>query len=157
MVRGGGEKLRRYLMCAAVIAVMLAIAPMVSAGPKGGWGKGLLSETLLFTAEEAYGYMYWNPYGSDFQYDFHGRCLEAGVVYYLICYEGDPGAEPAVFLELGWCPVCAKGGVHIKGVMSWPGLDDATVCLVPETYEGLGGSEPWSPDDYLMADDTVDL
>ena len=160
MVRGGGEKLRRYLISIAVIAGMLAIAPLASAGPNGGWGKGLLSETLLFyvgTAEEADGFMYWNPDGAEFKYDFHGYYLESGVVYYLICYEGEPDDEPAEFVELGWCPVCDYGGVHIKGVMPWPGLEDATVCLVPETYEGFGGSEPWSPEDYLMSDGTVDL
>lgn len=161
VVRGGGERLRRYLMCAAVIAVMLAIAPMVSAGKNGGWGKGLLSDTLLFyvgTAEEPGGYMYWSPDTSEFKYDFHGYYLESGVVYYLICYEGEPGEEPAGFTQLGWCPACIDyEGVHIKGVMDWPGLEDVTVCLVPESYEGVGGSDPWSPDDYQIADGTIDL
>ncbi len=142
----------------ALIAGVLSIAPAVSAGQNGGWGKGLLSETLLFYVDstgDPAGYMYWNPDGSEFQYDFHGYSLVAGTVYYLICYEGEPLDEPAEFVDLGWCPACVEGGVHIKGEMAWPGLEDATVCLVPESY--IDGSASWDSSKYQISEDAIDL
>lgn len=115
------------------------MAPLASAGQNGGWGKGknMLSETLLFdvdsggTGDES-GYMNWNPEAPEFKYDFHGNGLVADEVYYLKCYKG----EIAV-LELGWCTACVGedpecDGVHIKGVMPWPGLGDVTIQLVLE-------------------------
>jgi len=147
------------VIAVALVAGVLAVAPLVSAGQNGGWGKGLLSDTLLFSvdsAAEPAGYMYWSPDTPDFKYDFHGYYLDVGTVYYLICYEGEPLDEPTGgFVDLGWCPACSEGGVHIKGEIAWPGFEDATVCLVPESY--IYGSEPWSPSEYQMSDGTIDL
>lgn len=143
---------------------MLVCAPIVSAGgPNGGWGKGLLSETLLLyegSATVADGYLYWIPDSADFTYDFHGYYLDDGTVYYLICFEeaGDTGPEVFTVIDSRLVnPDCEWDGVHIKGVTDWPMMEDATVCLVPETWNGVGGSEPWTPDEYLMSSETVDL
>ena len=164
MVRGGGETLRKYLIPAGIIAAVLMCAPVVAAGgPNGGWGKGLLSETLLLyegSAEVADGFFYWSPDTADFIYDFHGYYLDQGTVYYLICFEEAGEDGPEVFLELGSANVCTNIemlGVHIKGVMDWPMLEDATVCLVPESWERVGGTEPWTPGEYLISSETVDL
>lgn len=156
--------MRRVLLMASVaIAMIMAIAPAVSAG--GGnsnskWGKGVLSETVLLFEEGAdvpTGYLYWSPSTPDFVYDFHGYELDTGTLYTLICFEGD--GEPASFVNLGSMYPCDLYlGVHIKGAVAWPGWDeDATVCLVPDSWEGLGGSDPWTPDEYLMPDTLIDI
>ncbi|MCJ2532887.1 MAG: hypothetical protein LN411_03060 [Candidatus Thermoplasmatota archaeon] len=157
--------MRKYLISAGIIAAVLVCAPIASAGgPNGGWGKGLLSETLLLyegSAEVADGYLYWIPDSADFTYDFHGYNLDDGTVYYLICFEGAGDEEPEVFTVIGSASVdmCLEdaSGVHIKGVMDWPMMDDATVCLVPGSWQELEGSDPWTPDDYLISSETVDL
>jgi len=146
------------VIAVALVAGVLAIAPLVSAGQNGGWGKGLLSNTLLFhvdSADEPAGYMYWSPDTPDFKYDFHGYYLDVGTVYYLICYAGEPLDEPDNPVDLGWCPACSEGGVHIKGEITWPELEDATICLVPESY--MDGSEDWNSSEYQISEDTIDL
>ena len=157
--------MRGFIPAAAVVA-LVALAPVVAAGggggPNGGWGKGLLSETLAFDCETTIstGYMYWIPEASDLIFDFHGYELEADVVYHLICFVGDEGSEPADFVELGakWtCVVEDCYGVHIKGEVPWPGLTDATVCLVPDSYWQFGGDAEWKPGTYLVSVETVDL
>lgn len=162
VVRGGGEKLKKYLISAGIIAAVLVCAPIAYAGgPNGGWGKGLLSETLMFyegSAEVADGYMYWNPDSADFIYDFHGYYLDDGTVYSLICYEQAGAEGPEEFSVIGSASVCINIemlGVHIKGVIDSPTLDGATFCLVPNSWEGLGGSDSWTPDEYLMSSETV--
>lgn len=147
--------MKKYLIASAVIVALLMLAPAVSAGGKGGWGKGSLSETLLFYVDDSdvpAGYMYWSPETADFIFDFHGYELDIGTYYYLIAYEGEPGDEPASFLLLGWKVACVEySGVHIKGAVPWPNLEDATLCLVPETYVGFGGTDGWVPDTYQLA------
>lgn len=158
--------MRKYLVCAGIIAAVLVCAPIASAGgPNGGWGKGLLSETLEFyegSAAVADGYMFWASDTVDFIYDFHGYYLDEGVVYYLICFEQAGDEEPEEFTVIGSASVCDDPlmlGVHIKGVMDWSVMDGATVCLVPDSWEGLelGGSDSWTPDEYLMSSETVNL
>lgn len=156
--------MRKSLITAGFAVGALMILPTAFAGgPNGGWGKGLLSSTLDFyvgSAEDPTGFMYWNPVTDDFIYDFHGYYLESGTVYYLICYEEADEEGPDDFLQLGSAAVCTDPvmlGVHIKGVIEWPSMDDVTVCLVPETWEGLDGDDPWAPDEYLMSQDTIDL
>lgn len=130
------------------------MVPAVLAGPNGGWGKGLLSETLLFYVDDsdvASGYMYWSPETADLQYDFHGYYLDVGTTYHLIAYEGSPEDEPGDFTPLGSAVACDYLGVHIKGTVEWPDLVDATVCLVPGTYEGFGGDDGWMPETYPVA------
>lgn len=129
------------------------MAPAVMAGPNGGWGKGLLSETLLFyvgEAEELSGYMYWNPETTDFIYDFHGYYLDEGTYYYLVAFEGSAESEPVDFVLLGSKAACEYVGVHIKGIMAWPDLTGATLCLVPETSSLFGGDE-WAPETYQVS------
>ncbi|UCE81160.1 MAG: hypothetical protein JSV94_01650 [Methanobacteriota archaeon] len=155
VVRGGGEKIKKCITVAVLTATMLAMAPLVSAGPNGGWGKGLLSETpLLFyvgDADDPAGYMYWyvNSETDELKYDFHGYYLEVGMVYYLIYYDGEPGEDPDdEFDSLGSKVACDYEGVHIKGVESWPEIDGKTICLVPESY--VTGSDPWTPSEYQI-------
>lgn len=147
--------MRKCLMASAVLVAAVMMAPVVSAGPGGGWGKGLLSETLEFCVGESNvpdGFMYWSPETGDFIYDFHGYYLDVGVVYYLIAFEGDPSVAPDDYVLLGAREACDLNGVHIKGIISpWPGLLAATVCLVPNSYEGFGGDEGWMPSTYQLA------
>ena len=153
MVRGGGESLKKCLVAFALLIATFVLLPAVSAGPNGGWGKGLLSETLLLYVDDSdvpSGYLYWSPKTADFQYDFHGYYLDVGTTYYLIAYEGLPGEEPVDYTELGSGVACEYLGVHIKDVVAWPHIDGATVCLVPDTYEGFGGDDDWMPDTYQV-------
>jgi len=137
-----------------MLVALVMLAPAVSAGPNGGWGKGLLSETLLFCVGDSdvpSGYMYWSPETADFVYDFHGYYLDAGTVYYLIAFEGDPAEAPGEYTLLGTGVACDLNGLHIKGVVAWPCLEAATVCLVPDTYSGFGGEDDWMPETYQVA------
>lgn len=146
--------MRMYVMALAAVVAVLMLAPAVSAGPNGGWGKGLLSETMLFyvgDSDTPSGYMYWNPETDDFKYDFHGYDLAAGAVYYLIAFEGQPDETPDDYVVLGQATACDYLGVHIKGIIAWPGLADATVCLVPDTYADFGGTDDWMSETYLVA------
>lgn len=154
VVRGGGESLKKYVIALVMLVAMFMLAPAVSAGPNGGWGKGLLSETLEFCVGDSNvpsGFMYWSPETADFMYDFHGYYLDASTCYYLIAYGGSPDDEPTEPLELGSMVVCEYLGVHIKGAIDWPDLTGATVCLVPDTYSGFGGEDDWMPDTYQVA------
>ena len=156
--------MRKYLISAGIIAAVLVCAPIASAGgPNGGWGKGLLSETLPFEsyATDAEGCMYWglSPDSDDVIYDFHGYYLDKDTIYYLICYEeADELIGPEEFHELGSASVCDDTvmlGVHIKGVMDSSTMIGATVCLVPDSW--AVGSGPWTPDEYLISSGTVDF
>jgi len=154
VVRGGGESLRKCLIALALLVSVLMMAPAVSAGPNGGWGKGLLSETLMFYVDDSdvvSGYMYWSPETALFQYDFHGYYLDAGTTYHLIAFEGDAEDGPGDYVSLGSVMACEYLGVHIKGAIAWPCFTEATVCLVPETYEGFGGTDDWMPETYEVA------
>lgn len=151
--------MRMYLLAAVMMASVVAIAPAVSAGGST-WGKGVLTETLEFSqgSGNAIGYLYWSPETTDFVYNFHGYYLEEDTLYTLICFEGDQ--EPQQFLSLGAKYPCTEinEGVHMKGIVPWPEWDEgATICLVPDTWEGLGGSEPWTPEDYLMPAELIEL
>jgi hypothetical protein len=159
VVRGGGEKLRRYAIAAGVIATVLICAPLVAAkGPGGGWGKGLLSLDVPFTYGGepgiAGGYMYWAPDMSEvFMYDFHGWDLDQNTVYYLIYFYTAVEEEPEVFEKLGSMNTadCEYGiGVHIKGFADPPDVTTGlNFCLVPDDWMDLGGT--WHHEDYLMA------
>lgn len=155
-VRGGGERIRTYLIVAALVVAMVAVAPAAAAG--GGnskWGKGLLSETLLFPgADQTSGIMFWSPETPEFVYDFHGYYLELGTYYTLICFEEE--GEPGAYLDLGSKYPCDDeyDGVHIKGLIPWPCYDnDAIICLVPDTWTGFGGTEPPT----LIAEQLIDI
>lgn len=132
----------------ALIVTMLALAVSVSAGPKGGWGKGLLSETVEFTAdgEGESGNMSYCPDAAEFQFNFHGLYFADDHYYSLICYEDDP-ADGVLLGSAGVCQYCEDGGVHIKDTWeSWPGIEAATIILVDE--ESVV---------YLTSTTTVDL
>ena len=153
---------RKCLIIVGTIAAALMFASSASAaGSNGVWGKGSLSETLLFdqvSSDVTEGYLYWNSDLSQFVYDFHGYYLETGVVYSLVCFEGTGDEEPSDFTELGSASVCEYLGVHIRGAIDWSLLEDAPmICLVPDTWTGLGGSDAWTPDEYLMAEGPIDL
>ena len=152
---GGGESIRKCLLVAAAIVVMVAVASSVSANAGNSkWGKGMLSESLFFSGESpTSGFMSWSPDTPEFVYDFHGYYLEEGAQYTLVCYEGD--GEPDDFIDLGSSYPCDEyDGVHIKGVIAWPDYEDmATICLVPDTWTGFGGTEPAT----LTADELIDL
>jgi len=159
----------RGFLPAAVVVALVAVAPVVAAGggggggPNGGWGGGLLSESLLFDCDEtalSTGFMKWSPDFANLVFDFHGYELEEDMIYHLICFEGDESTEPAEFTELGariTCVVLVCYGVHIKGEVPWPGLTDATVCLVPDSCELFGGGVEWNSDMYLVSVGTADL
>ena len=125
--------MRVCIAAVALVTMMLALSASVSASPKGTWGKGVLSETVEFTASDPAlsGYMYYCPDSVEFIFDFHGYGFTEDVKYSLICYEDDPAES----FELGSgriCKNCPTGdGIHIKDILtSWPGMSDATICLV---------------------------
>lgn len=147
--------MKKYLIASAALVSLLMLAPAVSAGgANGGWGKGLLSETMLFYVDDSVdpsGYMYWNPEAAEFVFDFHGYGVDAVVRYYLIAYEGTAAEEPVEFVVLDSRFSCEDGNVHIKDSVAWPYLAGAVVCLVPQTYVGFGGSDGWMPETYMVA------
>jgi hypothetical protein len=150
-VRGGGEKIRKYLLVAALVAAMVAVAPAVTAG--GGnskWGKGLLSETVLFLGDGASsGRLYWSPTTPAFVYDFHALYLEEDTLYTLVCFEED--AEPGTYLNLGSKYACEEdfAGVHIKGSIEWPCYDSyAAIYLVTDSW--FSGADPILTPDHLI-------
>jgi hypothetical protein len=159
VVRGGGEKLRRYAIAAGVIATVLICAPLVAAkGPGGGWGKGLLSSSVSFSyvgePTVAGGYMYWAPDMSEvFMYDFHGWDLDQNTVYYLIYFYTDVDEEPGVYEKLGSMNTadCENEiGVHIKGLADPPDVTEGlNFCLVPDAWMDFGGA--WDHENYLIA------
>lgn len=130
---------------------MVAVAPAVTAG--GGnskWGKGVLSETVLFPGDGvSSGIMYWSPTTPAFVYDFHAYYLEEGTLYTLVCFEED--AEPGTYLNLGSKYACEEevAGVHIKGSIEWPCFDsDAAICLVTDSW--FSGGDPILTPDHLI-------
>lgn len=136
--------MKACIIAVALAVAMLALAPLASAGPNGGWGKGLLSATVDFDANVVgvSGYMYYCPDATEFIFDFHGYGFTDDVTYDLICYEDTPD-EYTLLGSAGICLECPTGdGVHIKGTLTqWPEMDDATVCLVSGSTVYLTSSE----------------
>ncbi len=152
--------MRKYAIAAGLIATVLICAPLVAAkGPGGGWGKGLLSESVTFTVEEptgAEGDMFWSPDVTEvFVFDFHGLYLEEDTLYYLIYYytadeDGPDEYEILGSMDTEYCEIGT--GVHVKGTADPPPvLTGLTFCLVPESWMDLGGD--WTPEEYLIAED----
>ena len=128
--------MRACIAAVALVAMMLALASSVSAGSNGKWGKGLLSEQVEFepTSDPALsGDMNYCPDSGEFIFDFHAQGFTNDVKYSLICYNDD---SEIPFL-LGYGRICSspecpdEDGIHIRDTLaSWPGIIDATICLV---------------------------
>ena len=131
---------------------MMAFASTASAGPNGGWGKGLLSVYVPFNSDNSdyTGYMNYCPDSTEFIFDFHAFGVPDGMEYTLICYQDLPEDPFPLGTPRTGQYVCTDG-IHIKDtLLSWPGMNSATVLLV---------SGDLDPDDWTvyMTATNVDL